>query len=56
MSLVREHPRPYQARAHLAQRSVRALLARVGDPHVGLPVVHIAGSKGKGSTVPEADG
>ncbi len=50
MSLVREHPRPYQARAHLAQRPVRALLARVGDPHVGLPVVHIAGSKGKGST------
>ncbi|GMQ76711.1 MAG: folylpolyglutamate synthase/dihydrofolate synthase family protein [Gammaproteobacteria bacterium] len=50
MSLVREHARPYQARAHLAQHPVRALLARVGDPHVDLPVVHIAGSKGKGST------
>lgn len=29
---------------------VLALLARVGDPHVGLAVVHVAGSKGKGST------
>ncbi len=50
MSLVRDDPRPYQARARLAQLPVRALLARVGDPHVDLPVVHIAGSKGKGST------
>ena len=50
MSLVRDDPRPYQARAGLAQASVRALLARLGDPHVDLPVVHIAGSKGKGST------
>jgi len=29
---------------------VRALLARVGDPHAGLRVLHVAGSKGKGST------
>ena len=50
MSLVRDDPRPYQARAGLAQAPVRALLARLGDPHVDLPVVHIAGSKGKGST------
>ena len=50
MSLVRDDPRPYQARADLAQAPVRALLARLGDPHAGLPVVHIAGSKGKGST------
>ena len=47
MSLVRDDPRPYRARAELA---VRALLARIGDPHAALPVVHIAGSKGKGST------
>jgi len=50
MSLVREDPRPYRARARLAQLPVRALLACVGNPEVGLPVVHIAGSKGKGST------
>ncbi len=50
MGLVRDDPRPYQARANLAQLPVRALLARLGDPHVDLPVVHIAGSKGKGST------
>jgi len=29
---------------------IRRLLARVGDPHTRLSVVHIAGSKGKGST------
>lgn len=50
MSLVRDDPRPYQARAALAHSPVGALLARLGDPHLGLPVVHIAGSKGKGST------
>jgi len=30
---------------------MRRLLAAVGNPHVGLPVVHVAGTKGKGSTV-----
>jgi dihydrofolate synthase/folylpolyglutamate synthase len=29
---------------------MRALLARLGDPHLRLRVVHVAGSKGKGST------
>jgi dihydrofolate synthase/folylpolyglutamate synthase len=29
---------------------MRALLADLGDPHLGRPAVHIAGSKGKGST------
>ncbi|MEQ8787496.1 MAG: folylpolyglutamate synthase/dihydrofolate synthase family protein [Pirellulaceae bacterium] len=29
---------------------MRRLLARIGDPHVGLPCVHVAGTKGKGST------
>jgi dihydrofolate synthase/folylpolyglutamate synthase len=29
---------------------IRALLARLGDPHDGLAVTHVAGSKGKGST------
>lgn len=50
MGLVRDDPRPYQSRANLAQLPVRSLLARLGNPEVDLPVVHIAGSKGKGST------
>lgn len=29
---------------------MRALLEELGDPHVGLKLVHVAGSKGKGST------
>jgi len=29
---------------------MRALLARLGDPQIGLPVVHIGGTAGKGST------
>ncbi len=29
---------------------VRRLLAALGDPHHAFPVVHIAGTKGKGST------
>lgn len=29
---------------------MRALLARLGNPHVGLPVVHVGGTAGKGST------
>lgn len=29
---------------------IRALLARLGDPHERVPVVHVAGTKGKGST------
>src|SRR5690242_11058052 len=31
--------------------SMRALLAALGDPHRSVKCVHIAGSKGKGSTV-----
>src|SRR5207248_2619101 len=29
---------------------LRELLRRLGDPHLALPAVHIAGTKGKGST------
>lgn len=29
---------------------VRSLLAKLGEPHRGLPVIHVAGTKGKGST------
>ena len=31
-------------------RRVRSLLARLSNPHLGRSTVHIAGSKGKGST------
>src|SRR3990172_3369668 len=29
---------------------MRGVMARLGDPHLALPTVHIAGTKGKGST------
>jgi len=38
------------ARAEQGLARMRALLASLGDPHRQVPVVHIAGSKGKGST------
>ena len=31
-------------------RRMEALLLRLGSPHLGIPTVHIAGTKGKGST------
>jgi dihydrofolate synthase/folylpolyglutamate synthase len=36
--------------ARLGLRRIRALLAAIGDPHAGLPCIHVAGSKGKGTT------
>ncbi len=36
--------------ARLGLEPIRRLLARLGDPQRGLRVIHIAGSKGKGST------
>jgi dihydrofolate synthase/folylpolyglutamate synthase len=36
--------------ARLGLGRIRALLAAIGDPHLGLPCIHIAGSKGKGTT------
>ncbi len=38
------------ARAELGLRRMRALLGELGDPHQKSPAVHVAGSKGKGST------
>lgn len=38
------------ARAEQGLARMRALLAELGHPHLDLPAVHIAGSKGKGST------
>src|SRR5580692_6392755 len=29
---------------------MRRLMRRLGDPHLGLKIVHVAGTKGKGST------
>ena len=40
---------PYNLEAFKLDR-MRLLLARVGDPHLALKAVHIAGTKGKGST------
>jgi dihydrofolate synthase/folylpolyglutamate synthase len=39
----------YRAQNFKLER-MREVLAALGDPHVGLPVVHVAGTKGKGST------
>lgn len=50
LGLVRAEPTGYAERAVHGLRAMDALLARVGDPHRGLVVLHVAGSKGKGST------
>ena len=44
--------RGYQASANptMSVASMRSLLARLNDPHLGRPTVHITGSKGKGTT------
>ncbi|MBV8309744.1 MAG: bifunctional folylpolyglutamate synthase/dihydrofolate synthase, partial [Planctomycetaceae bacterium] len=36
--------------AELRLGRMRRLLRRLDDPHLGLRVIHIAGTKGKGST------
>ncbi|NIW85791.1 MAG: bifunctional folylpolyglutamate synthase/dihydrofolate synthase, partial [Gammaproteobacteria bacterium] len=54
-SLIRPDFRPYAQRAPYALESVARLLERAGHPHRGLPVIHIAGSKGKGSTALAAE-
>ncbi len=40
---------PYAER-HLKLDRMRQLLTRLGKPDAGLPIVHVAGTKGKGST------
>jgi len=42
---------PPGALAAFGLHRMRRLLAAVGNPHRGMPVVHVAGTKGKGSTV-----
>ncbi|MEI6235537.1 MAG: folylpolyglutamate synthase/dihydrofolate synthase family protein [Planctomycetota bacterium] len=39
-----------QARAAITLESVRELAHRLGDPHLRVPAIHVAGTKGKGST------
>lgn len=45
----RVHVESYSARDFKLDR-MQQLLDRLGNPHAGLPAVHIAGTKGKGST------
>ncbi|MGH7200047.1 MAG: bifunctional folylpolyglutamate synthase/dihydrofolate synthase [Planctomycetaceae bacterium] len=45
----RVEPGSYSRREFKLDR-MRRLLARLGDPHLRIPAVHIAGTKGKGST------
>jgi dihydrofolate synthase/folylpolyglutamate synthase len=49
-SLIDLERLPDLRRARLDLGPVQRLLARLGDPQAGLSVLHIAGSKGKGST------
>ena len=39
-----------RARVRYDLRRMETLLHRLGNPHLGIPTVHIAGTKGKGST------
>jgi len=47
--LVNVERQPDLRRARLSLSPMRALLARLGEPQRGLRVLHVAGSKGKGS-------
>lgn len=38
------------ARADMRMKRLRDFLARVGNPHIGRPMIHIGGTSGKGST------
>lgn len=38
------------ARANMRMQRLRDFLARIGDPHLGRPIVHVGGTSGKGST------
>src|SRR5262245_34682361 len=49
--LINVEKRPDWPYRRLGLGPVRRLLERLGDPQQGLPVVHVAGSKGKGSTL-----
>ena len=48
--LINVEQMPDMRRARLGLGAISALLERVGNPQHGLPCLHVAGSKGKGST------
>lgn len=48
--LIDVERRPELPYRRLGLEPVRRLLARLGDPHASLSALHVAGSKGKGST------
>lgn len=48
--LVNYETRPPETREPYTLDRFRVFLARLGNPHEGLAAVHVAGSKGKGST------
>ena len=50
-SLVRTPPRTRSERERLGLAPIESLLDRIGNPHHGVPAIHVTGSKGKGSTV-----
>lgn len=49
-TLINFEQRPELMRARMSLAPIRALLDRLGKPDQGLAVIHVAGSKGKGST------
>jgi dihydrofolate synthase/folylpolyglutamate synthase len=49
-TLINFEQRPELMRERLSLAPIRALLDRLGNPEHGLSVIHVAGSKGKGST------
>lgn len=49
-TLINFEQTPELMRARLSTSPIRALLNRLGKPDQGLAVIHVAGSKGKGST------
>ena len=48
--LINVERRPDWPYPRLGLEPIRRLLARLGDPQTGLSAIHVAGSKGKGST------
>jgi dihydrofolate synthase/folylpolyglutamate synthase len=54
--LINAERAPSYAAARFSLAPIQALLARLGNPERGLRVLHVAGSKGKGSTALLAEG
>ncbi len=54
--LINVERAPHARRFRFSLEPIRCLLDRMGNPHAGLAILHIAGSKGKGSTALLAEG